>query len=266
MKKFFLLPLLLVLFVSAQLAAQSCDPATDLADTVIVFPLPYQADFPERGLTDTACVAADYETTLQIQVPESISFSGLLVGVDSVVVQEDGIPALPESFDYVCNPPNCVFDSGNTGCIQIFGNADPGDEGTYDLKIGVVIYSQIGELQFDLPDGILVAGNYFFTVKEEGNPNCLVDAREVVENAFDLRIQPNPFSDYADVFVNLPSGGEYELSVYNAVGSLVQERTVDLVSGTNSFQFDGSNLATGMYIFRLQRGSEAASGRLMIQR
>lgn len=266
MKKFFLLPLVLLLVGSAQLSAQNCEPVEELADTVVVFPLPYQEDFPERGIQDTACVGADYVTTLQIQIPETFTIGTTEVALVSVEVQDDGVLNLPESFSFACNPPDCVFPAGEIGCIDVFGNANPGDEGMYDLQISVAINTALGPLPYTLPDGVLVTGNYFFFVKEEGNPNCLVDAREVVENAFDLRIQPNPFSDYADVFVNLPTGGEYELSVYNAVGSLVQERTVDLVTGANSFQFDGSNLPMGMYVFRLQRGNEAASGRLMIQR
>ena len=266
MNKFFLLPLCLLLLSGAQLAAQSCTPDSELPDTVIVFPLPYQDDFPERGIQDTACVAGYYETTIQIQIPPTILIGTTEVGITNVRVTDQGIDNLPESFDYVCNPPNCEFLPEEIGCIQLYGTATPDDVGMHDLKINVLITTQIAPIPYTLPDGELVAGNYFFFVKPEGDPNCLVDAREVVENAFDLRIQPNPFSDFSQIYVNLPEGGEYELSVYNALGTLVQERTVDLVGGENYLQFDGSDLATGMYIFRLQRGSEAASGRLLIQR
>ncbi len=266
MKKFFLLPLVLLLVGSAQLMAQSCEPAEELPDTVVVSPLPYQEDFPERGIQDTACVGGDYVTTLQIQIPAMFTIGTTEVSLSSVTVQENGIVNLPESFSYSCNPPDCDFAAEEIGCIDVFGNANPGDEGMYDLQISVLVNTALGALPYTLPDGVLVTGNYFFFVKEEGDPNCLVDAREVVENAFDLRIQPNPFSDFSDIFVDLPEGGEYDLSVYNAVGTLVQQRKIDLVTGSNSFRFDGSNLATGMYIFRLQHGTEAASGRLMIQR
>jgi len=266
MKKFFLLPLCLLLLGSAQLAAQNCEPDMELPDTVIVFPLPYQDDFPERGLQDTACVAAGYATTIQVRIPETFMIGTTEVAVNSVEIREEGISNLPESFTYSCNPPDCVFLPEEVGCIQIEGTAVPADVGMHDLKINVNVVTAIAPIPYTLPDGELVPGNYFFFVKEEGSANCLVDAREVVENAFDLRIQPNPFSDYSEVYVNLPEGGEFELSVYNTLGTLVQERTIDLVSGENRFSFDGSNLATGMYIFRLQRGAAAASGRLLIQR
>ncbi len=266
MNKFFLLPLCMLLLCSAQLSAQMCTPDTDLADTVIVFPLPYQDEFPERGLQDTACVAGYYETTIQVQIPPTITVGSTEIGINNVQITDQGISNLPESFDYVCDPPSCQFLPEEVGCIQLYGTATADDVGMHDLQINVLISTAITPLQYVLPDGELVPGNYFFFVRPEGDPNCLVDATEVVENAFDLRIQPNPLTDVAQVFVNLPEGGEYELSVYNALGTLVQERTVDLISGENYFQFDGTNLATGMYIFRLQRGNEAASGRLLIQR
>ena len=265
MKKFFLLPLVLLLIGSTQLSAQ-CEPAEELPDTVIVSPLPYQEAFPERGLQDSACVGADYAAANQVQIPSTFTIGTTEVGVTSVDVTEQGIVGLPDAFNFACNPPDCVFLPNEIGCIEVFGNANPGDEGMYDLQISVVVNTAIAPIPYTLPDGELVPGNYFFFVKEEGNPNCLVAAREVVENAFDLRIQPNPFSDFSDIFVDLPQGGQYDLSVYNAVGTLVQQRKIDLVTGSNSFRFDGSNLAAGMYVFRLQQGTEAASGRLMIQR
>lgn len=267
MKKFFLLPLFALLLGNFQLTAQSgCTIDPTVPDTVIVSPLPYQMDFPERGIQDTACVAGYYETTIQVRIPTQFDFNGTEISVDSVAVTNAGITNLPASFDYVCDPPSCNFLPEEVGCIQLFGEATPMDVGMHDLKINVQIYTAFTDFSFSLPDGVLVPGNYFFFVREEGSVNCLVDAVEVSENAFDLLIQPNPFSDYSDIKVDLPQGGAYDFQVFNALGTLVQSQKMNLVSGANSFRFDGTNLATGMYIFRLQQGNQAASGRLLIQR
>jgi hypothetical protein len=267
MKKFFLLPLFALFLGNFQLAAQSgCTPEEMLPDTVIVLPLPYQADFPERGIQDTACVGGYYETVIQVRIPETIAIGTTEVAISQVAITEAGITDLPASFDYVCDPPTCVFLPEEVGCIQLYGEATAADVGMHNLKINVLISTQFAQLPYTLPDGQLVPGNYFFNVRPEGSENCLVDATEVTENAFDLRIQPNPFSDLAEIFVDLPQGGKYELQVFNTLGTLVQQKSMDLVSGQNSFRFDGSSLATGMYIFRLQQGVQAASGRLLIQR
>lgn len=267
MKKFFLLPLFALLLGNFQLTAQSgCTPEEMLPDTVIVLPLPFQEDFPERGIQDTACVAGYYETVIQVRIPQTIAIGTTEVAISQVAITDQGITDLPASFDYVCDPPNCVFLPEEVGCIQLYGEATAADVGMHNLKINVLISTQLAALPYTLPDGQLVPGNYFFFVRPEGSENCLVDAAEVTENAFDLRIQPNPFSDFSDIFVDLPQGGKYDLQVFNTLGTLVQQKSLELVSGQNSLRFDGSNLATGMYIFRLQQGAQAASGRLLIQR
>lgn len=265
MKRIFLLPLFALLMGSFQAKAQSCTPDDMLPDTVIVSPLPYTEMNPEQGIQDTACVAGYYETTIQVRIPATIPIAGNEVAIIDVSVNDLGISELPESFDFVCNPPECVFLPEEVGCIQIFGTATPDDVGMHDLKINVDVNAGL-VLPYTLPDGQLVLGNYFFFVRPEGSMNCLVDAYEVEENAFDLEVQPNPIRDHANIYVNAPRPGEYELSVYNAQGSLVQKRMVGMIEGDNYLEFDGSLLPVGFYSFVLQNEGEAASGRFLIQR
>lgn len=263
MKQFFLLPILLVAFTAAAYS-QSCTPAATLPDTVIVSPLPYQAAFPERGLQDTACVGSFFETTIQVRIPETIAFAGTEIAIVNVSVTT-GITNLPTSMNYACNPPNCVFLPQTVGCINLYGTPVAGEEGVRDLKIAVLVNAGL-QLPFSLPDGQLVPGNYFLTVRPEGNDACLVNTTEVVENAFGLQIAPNPLTDAANITVDAPETGDYQLRVFNVLGTLVQSRTIGLANGTNTFTFDGSTLPVGMYVFSLQHGDKAASGRLMIQR
>ncbi|PSR15370.1 MAG: hypothetical protein DA408_03320 [Bacteroidetes bacterium] len=266
MKRFFLLPIFLLLGWGLQLQAQTCDVDTSLPDSVIVSPLPYQADFPERGIQDTACVDGYYETTIQVNIPNTITIGTSEIAITQVQVTDQGITNLPAAFDYSCNPPNCVFTPSDPGCIQIYGTATAADVGVHDLKINVLISTGLGTLPYTLPDGSLVAGNYFFTVQPAGSPNCLVGTENIVENAFGLRIQPNPFSEITQIAVDLPQGGAYNLRVFNAIGIQVQQKTLNFAAGQNNFEFDGSDLPVGMYIFSLQQGDQAASGRLLIQR
>lgn len=265
MKQFFLLPTLLVAFAAAAYS-QSCTPDTTLPDSVIVSPLPYQAAFPERGLQDTACVGSFFETTIQVNIPPTITIPG--TGAEIAIVNVSvttGITNLPASMDYACNPPNCVFLPMTTGCINLYGTPVAGEEGVRDLKIAVLVNAGLS-LPFNLPDGQLVPGNYFLTVRPEGNSACLVNTTEIEENAFGLQIAPNPLTDLANITVDAPESGDYQLRVFNVLGTLVQSRTIGLADGTNTFTFDGTALPIGMYVFSLQRGDKAASGRLMIQR
>ena len=63
---------------------------------------------------------------------------------------------------------------------------------------------------------------------------------------------PNPFNPATTISFTLPREEEVELGVYNLQGELVQsviQRT--LAAGEHSFSFDGSNLASGVYFYRL---------------
>jgi hypothetical protein len=268
MNKLFLLPILTLLVTSFQLTAQSCDPDPTIPDTVIVIPLPYQNDFPERGITDTACVNTYYETTIQLRIPTTITVGPNEIAIQQVEITSAGITNLPSSFDFVCSTgEGCVYLPEEVGCIQIFGTATEADLGMHDLKINVLITTVLGALPYTLPDGSLVPGNYFFFVQPEGSPNCAtVGTQEITENDFELSVKPNPFSEVSDISVNLSEGGAYQLSVFNALGSRVQNRTLQMSTGQNTFQFDGSTLPVGMYVFTLDNGQQATSGRLLIQR
>lgn len=270
MTKHFLLPLVVLVSTSFIALGQTCIPDTTLPDSIPVFPLPYTADNPLNGIQDTACIDNYFETVVQINLPETIPILGQDQALTSATVAtEGGITNIPASFSYACNPPNCVFLTDTVGCIVIYGTAEDGEEGQYDLEITTtLLIANVIPVVRTLPDPELAAGNYFLNVKSPTtSTHCEATATEkVLENGFDLKIQPNPLSDFAEIFVNLPQSDNYTFTVYNTLGRAVQQQDMPLQAGENYLHFDGSNLAVGMYVFTLQNGTQAASGRLLIQR
>ena len=267
MKRIFLLSFVLLIISSLSITAQVCTPDNTLPDSVAVAPLPFTEENPDRGIADTACVNVPYETFFQINLPPSVVVFGNEVALNSATIpMTGGVQNLPASMTYDCNPPNCVFTSDTTGCIRVYGTATVEEIGVHDLMISTTLDIGI-PYNTTLPDDNLAPGNYFMHVKPEGSENCAtVAAYEVVEKAFEMRMQPNPASDYAEIFVNLPSTGRYNLAVYNAQGSLAQTRQLGLLEGENYIDFDASRLPVGLYIFVIDNGQQAASGRLLIQR
>lgn len=263
-----ILPLIVLLSTCFFAQGQTCTPDEEQPDSIIVAPLPFTEDNPLQGIADTACANMYYETILQLNLPEMVAVGGNELGLLGATMETEGaIINLPASMAYVCNPPNCQFSSTENGCIVIYGTPAVDEIGQHDLILSTVLNLSIANLPFDLPDGTLVQGNYFLNVQEEGSPNCFMTALpEVVENAFDLRIQPNPLRDYAAIFVNLPQADDYTFTVYNTLGNVVKQEQMKLQAGENYFHFDGSNLPVGMFVFTLQNESQAASGRLLIQR
>jgi hypothetical protein len=76
---------------------------------------------------------------------------------------------------------------------------------------------------------------------------------------------PNPFNPSTTIRYELPKSSEVRLSVYDILGRevsvLVNERRD---AGVHEVKFDGSNLASGVYFYRLQTGDYVASKRMLV--
>ncbi len=76
---------------------------------------------------------------------------------------------------------------------------------------------------------------------------------------------PNPFNPTTTIHFTLPSYGFVRLSIYDISGKLV-ERSLEqyMESGKHSFEFDGSNLATGTYFYRLEAENVVKTGKMLM--
>ena len=78
---------------------------------------------------------------------------------------------------------------------------------------------------------------------------------------------PNPFNPSTTIGYGLPRGADVRLVVYNALGQEVA-RLVDThqESGYHEVRFDGTNVASGVYFYRLRAGEFSQTKRLMLVR
>lgn len=261
--------LLLLLFAGVltfQLNAQICTPDDTLPDSVVIAPLPFQPDVPGTGIMDTACVNSYFETTLYFNIPDSIEVFNTLVPLSSVAMaQEDAVINLPSAYEYTCNPPNCTFQADSSGCITIYGTGTADDEGVHDLKVAVTITAGGFSLDRELPDGLLVTGNYYFHVKPEGSENCtIIDGVYDLSEDFSISNSPNPFYSTTEVNINSKTSGTYDLTIQNMVGKVIQRSKLNIFEGENTYTFDGSELPAGMYIFTVSNGNSSVSNKMLI--
>ena len=74
---------------------------------------------------------------------------------------------------------------------------------------------------------------------------------------------PNPFNPMTTISFSLPSAGDYELRIYNAVGQTVSTFIGRADAGVSTLTWDAREFSSGVYFYRLQT-SEFAETKKMI--
>ncbi len=90
-------------------------------------------------------------------------------------------------------------------------------------------------------------------------------AREMPAEFKLLTAYPNPFNPTTTLSFTLPEAARVDLNVYNINGQMVTK----LVSGwreagSHEITFDGSNLASGVYLYTLNAGGNAFAGKMIL--
>jgi len=76
---------------------------------------------------------------------------------------------------------------------------------------------------------------------------------------------PNPFNPTTTINYSLPKAGNVKLTVYNAIGSRVATILNEYKQpGNYSIKFNASNLASGIYLYRLESGNYNAARKFII--
>jgi cytochrome c peroxidase len=76
---------------------------------------------------------------------------------------------------------------------------------------------------------------------------------------------PNPFNPTTTIQFALPKGSETRLAIYDISGRLVTTLLNGWQdAGTHAVRFDGSNLASGIYLYRLNAGEFVGSGKMIL--
>lgn len=246
----------------------ACVPDTSqISGNNLVFPLPLNEE-GEGGLAAfPACINEDFELVFTLIVPDSLNANGNLIDITYAEIETTGaITGLPEGVDYFCNPPNCIFPDTLAGCIVLRGIPTSNNAaGAYELVI--VANAQLGPLPFPVTfPGPLVPGSYSLTLNEEGN--CIDSTTSVnyLAEQISLGNTPNPVQFQTKIEMTSLVAGDFQFSVMDMAGRVVQQQPISLQAGYNTFQLDASDLENGMYLYTLSDGKAVIYEKMIVER
>ena len=113
--------------------------------------------------------------------------------------------------------------------------------------------------------------NYGWSLFEKyADPYKLKNGAAVLEKNYEFSLKdnyPNPFNPTTVIAFTLPRQENVKLAVYDILGREVM-RLADgaYEAGEHSFQFNASDLASGIYIYTLQTSSNVISKKMMLMK
>ena len=143
---------------------------------------------------------------------------------------------------------------------------------TYDLPTGVsIVVSTLlgsssplsGSGSYDVTNAnVLTQGDLIVTYDN------VTDVQDDVQNPVDFQLNqnyPNPFNPGTTIKVSLPVASEITLKVFDLLGNEISEIARGYHnSGNYNFNFDGKDLASGVYIYQLKYDGGIISKKMML--
>lgn len=240
--------------LTTQLSFSQCVPDMSHAGDVGIHP-------DSATNFDPAYVGTPYEQVITSVVPVDtcvqvlpLPFPCTTLSFDSVNVVS--ITGLPPGFTYACAVPNCSFPGNSIDCAVISGTAQPGDEGTYPLVITLDGY--VGSL--GVPNTFTLTYYRIVVLPALSVDNTNESFFEVAPN------KPNPFEETTQINFSTANASTVSFEVFNLIGQSVYSQKVNAARGKNTINFNGADLPTGTYIYKLSDGNKMITRKMIISR
>ena len=125
--------------------------------------------------------------------------------------------------------------------------------------------------KYSFVDNDPVGGNKFQYRLKQIDTDGSYDYSEVIEayiTTSDYVLEqnyPNPFNPSTTIKFTLPVESRVKINVYNSLGQLVATLVDrEMQSGYHEINFDGTGLASGVYLYQLQTGEFALIKKMLL--
>ncbi len=127
--------------------------------------------------------------------------------------------------------------------------------------------------EYTFTDKNLAVGKYSYRLKQvdfDGtfDYSKVVEVEVLAPKVFELaQNYPNPFNPTTKINYSVPFDSKVIISIYSVTGELVKELVNDFVTaGSYSVDFNGTDLASGMYIYRMVAGDFVQTQKMMLMK
>ncbi|MEN8155713.1 MAG: T9SS type A sorting domain-containing protein [Bacteroidota bacterium] len=204
------------------------------------------------GQLPAALVNEPYDEVITVIPPGEVSFGENTILIKYITI--DTIENLPEGLSYAANSDKLWADSAY--CVGITGT--PVKTGVFPLAIYVTPFV---EMAGNIMPGDQVKNDTSVVMTVLQWPAGLDPGQ-----AMKFRVLPNipnPFSEVTRIGFFTPFDDLIQLQVYNILGTLMYKEWQGASPGKNLFEFDGSSLQPGTYIYRISNSKEVHTGKLI---
>jgi hypothetical protein len=136
-----------------------------------------------------------------------------------------------------------------------------------DDERGYVIIDSIGVCEFDMASGsqtlqsAWIDGKFYQTTAVQPSGKSPANRLLLFQNF------PNPFNPRTIIRFSTPSRGYPIIRVFNLLGQQVASIPIGFTEvGEHQFEFDGTGLSTGCYLYRLDLGTLSETRKLILQK
>ena len=207
-----------------------------------------------------------YSDTLNLIVPTNASEIPAdppypALALDSI--QLLSVNGLPPGITVSCNSQtaaSCTYLPTQLGCGLLQGT--PTAAGTYPIQLRVRAWSTV-VIIVPVPVSQEIEFGGYEIIVGDNNTAVLSMTNSSLAN---VRNVPNPFANRTTIEFSTGKAGAAQIKVFNLVGEEMWREVVQTKAGLNRVQFEGAQLPAGVYLYKIEAGSQTYTGRMAIQR
>ncbi len=208
-----------------------------------------------------------YSEIFTFVVPLDTIDPGTGANVTIAYIQLDNVVGIPSNFSFTCNPSNCQFPGGTSGCVDLYSTSDPtvAQVGSYPLTIEATGYivNVISPFLPPISVGQTIYNGYYLVIAEQ----TPVSVEQVGNNQMkSLIAYPNPTNGNTTIEFAMGYNSEVTFTVTNLLGAIVNVQNLSTTKGLNRIQFDASNVPNGVYFYTITDGKNTISKKLIVSK